>query len=54
MDAILYTTNTGSAEHYAKLLAHETGLPAYSLSEAKNPLFLVQRSSIWAGSWLVL
>ena len=36
MDAILYTTNTGSAEHYAKLLAHETGLPVYSLSEAKK------------------
>ncbi len=36
MDAILYTTNTGSAEHYAKLLAHETGLPAYSLAEAKK------------------
>ena len=38
MDAILYTTNTGSAEHYAKLLAHETGLPAYSLSEAKKAI----------------
>lgn len=35
MDAIIYTTNTGSTEHYAKLLAHETGLPAYSLAEAK-------------------
>lgn len=28
MNAIIYTTNTGSTEHYAKLLAHETGLPA--------------------------
>ena len=27
MDAIIYTTNTGSAERYAKLLAQETGLP---------------------------
>lgn len=36
MDAILFTTNTGSTERYAKLLAHETGLPAYSLAEARN------------------
>ena len=36
MDAIIYTTNTGSAERYAKLLAQETGLPAYSLADAKD------------------
>ena len=36
MKAIVYTTNTGSTEHYAKLLAQETGLPAYSLAEAKE------------------
>ena len=36
MKAIVYTTNTGSTEHYAKLLAQETGLPAYSLTEAKR------------------
>lgn len=36
MNAIIYTTNTGSTERYAKLLAHETGLPAYSLAEAKK------------------
>ena len=36
MNAIIYTTNTGSTEHYAKLLAQETGLPAYSLTEAKK------------------
>ena len=36
MNAIIYTTNTGSTEHNAKLLAHETGLPAYSLAEAKK------------------
>ena len=34
MNAIIYTTNAGSTERYAKLLAHETGLPAYSLAEA--------------------
>lgn len=36
MNAIIYTTNTGSTERYAKLLAHETGLPAYSLAVAKK------------------
>ena len=39
MDAIIYTTNTGSTERYAKLLSHETGLPAYSLAEAKKKVF---------------
>ena len=36
MNAIIYTTNTGSTERYAKLLAHETALPVYSLAEAKQ------------------
>lgn len=53
MDAIIYTTNTGSTGQYAKLLAQETGLPAYSLAEAKNGSLLVRRLSILAGSWPV-
>lgn len=36
MDAIIYTTNTGSTGRYAKLLENETGIPAYSLAEAKK------------------
>lgn len=36
MDAIVYTTNTGSTEQYAKLLSQKTSLPAYSLGEAKS------------------
>lgn len=36
MNAIIYTTNTGSTESYAKLLAQETGLPAYSFTDAKD------------------
>ena len=36
MDAIIYTTNTGSTERYAKLLAQEARLPAYSLADAKD------------------
>ena len=34
--AIIYTSNTGSTERYARLLAEQTGLPVYSLAEAKN------------------
>ena len=36
MNAIVYTTNTGSAERYARLLAERTGLPACSLTEANK------------------
>ena len=36
MKAIVYTTNTGSAARYAKLLAHEIDLPVFSLDEAKH------------------
>ncbi len=36
MNAIIYTTNTGSTEQYAKLLSNETGLPVYSFAEAKK------------------
>ncbi len=36
MNAIIYTTNTGSTERYAKLLSEETGLPVYSVPEAKK------------------
>lgn len=39
MDAIIYTTNTGSTERYAILLAQKTGLPVYSLAEAKKRVF---------------
>ena len=36
MKAIIYTTNTGSAEQYAKMLAEEIRLPAFSMEEAKS------------------
>lgn len=38
MKAIVYTSNAGSTARYAKLLAHETGLPVYSAQEAKKQL----------------
>lgn len=36
VEAIVYTTNTGSTAQYAALLAKETGLAAYSLAEAEK------------------
>ncbi len=36
MKAIIYTSNTGSTAHYAKLLAHELNLPVYSADNAKK------------------
>ncbi|MGN0716980.1 flavodoxin domain-containing protein [Treponema berlinense] len=36
MKAIIYTTNTGSAEQYAKMLAEQTGLSVFSMEEAKS------------------
>ena len=54
MDAIIYTSNTGSAERYAKLLAQETGLPVYSFAEAKKQVFskakIIYLGWIMAGS----
>ena len=54
MDAVIYTTNTGSTERYAKLLAQETKLPVYSLAEAAksvpNGAEILYRGWIAAGS----
>ncbi|MGN0773958.1 MAG: flavodoxin domain-containing protein [Candidatus Ventricola sp.] len=38
IQAIVYTSNTGSTEQYARLLGQETGLPVCSLTEAKKTL----------------
>ena len=38
IQAIVYTSNTGSTEQYAKLLGQETGLPVCSLTEAGKTL----------------
>lgn len=37
MDAILYVSNTGSTERYARLLGEKTGLPGYPLDKAQIP-----------------
>ncbi len=36
VEAIVYTSNTGSAAQYAEMLAKETGLAVYSLDEARG------------------
>ena len=36
MEAIIYTTNTGSTAEYAQLLGKELNLPVYSIKQAKN------------------
>lgn len=38
MKAILYTSNTGFTARYAELLGQHTGLPVYTLSQAKRTL----------------
>lgn len=38
MDAIVYTSETGSSKSYAEMLSRATGLPVFSLGEAKGRL----------------
>ncbi len=37
ISAILYTSNTGSTERYAKMMGERTGLPVYALNSAPIP-----------------
>ena len=36
MNAIVYTSNAGSAARYAEMLSSETGIHAYSMKEARG------------------
>ena len=38
IEAIVYTSNTGYAAEYAKMLGEKTGLPVYSYAQAKREL----------------
>ena len=38
MKAIVYTSHTGHTQRYAQLLAERTGVPAYSMKEAREKL----------------
>lgn len=37
-EAIVYTSNTGHTQQYARILGRRTGLPAYTISEAEKQL----------------
>lgn len=50
-NAIVYTSNTGYTEQYAKLLGQKTGLPVYALSETKGKL--AQGTHILYLGWLM-
>lgn len=49
--AIVYTSNTGYTAEYARLLGEKTGLPVYSLEEAKQNL--TERTEIVYLGWLM-
>ena len=38
MKAIIYTSNTGTTERYAKMLSNQTGIPAFTAAEAKGKI----------------
>ena len=50
IQAIVYTSNTGTTEQYAKLIGEKTGLPVYSLKNASD---LVAGAEILYLGWLM-
>ena len=51
MKAIVYTTNTGNTERYAKMLGQRIGLPVYALEDAKK--FLEKGTGIIYLGWIM-
>lgn len=51
MKAIVYTTNTGNTERYAKMLGHQINLPVYTLDDAKK--VLERETSIIYLGWIM-
>ena len=50
IEAIVYTSNTGNTEQYAKMLAARTGLPVYSAKDAETAL--AQGASVIFMGWI--
>ena len=48
--AIVYTSNTGHTERYAKMFGEKTGYPVYSVKEADNAL--AKNDEIFYFGWL--
>ena len=51
MKAIFYTSHTGHTQRYAQLLAERTGVPAYSMKEAREKLR--PKDEIFYMGWLM-
>ena len=51
MEAIIYTSNTGSTKRYAEMLSRKTGLAVYSLKEASKKV--AANSEIIYMGWLM-
>ena len=51
MKAIVYTSQTGFTQRYAKLLSEKTGVPAYSVKEAAKEL--QKKDDIFYMGWLM-
>ena len=50
IEAIVYTSNTGNTEQYARMLAARTGLPVYSAKDAETALS--QGASVIFMGWI--
>ena len=50
IEAIVYTSNTGNTEQYARMLAARTGLPVYSVKDAETALS--QGASVIFMGWI--
>ena len=51
MDAIVYTSNTGTTKEYAVLLGLHTGLPVFPLTDAKK--MIAKGSAIIYLGWVM-
>ena len=51
MKAIVYTSHTGHTQRYAQMLSEKTGIPCYSLKEARSRL--QQGDDIFFMGWLM-
>ena len=51
IEAIIYSSNTGNTEKYAKMLSERINIPAYSLDQAKK--MLQRRTEVIYLGWLM-
>ena len=49
IEAIVYTSNTGNTEQYAKMLAARTGLTVYSAKDAETAYMLTRSANTCGG-----